>query len=397
MPTGRLPPLPERRARRGTPSLAVVAALVGAAVASCGGGDRQDTRAIGVAPGTLPPVPEPEIDWSPRRYVAVRAREPVVIDGSLEDSAWYGAAWTEDFVDIRGAAGPVPRFRTRAKMMWDDRFLYIGADLEEPDVWATLTERDAVIYQDNDFEVFIDPDGDSHLYYELEINALGTEWDLLLVRPYRDGGPAIDAWDIAGLSSGVSVDGTLNDPADRDRGWSVEIAIPWAALAAATEKPSPPEPGDRWRVNFSRVQWRTRVESGAYVKVTDPGVGGPLEEDNWVWSPQGLVAMHYPEMWGFVQFSDDSGPAGWYPPDHDEAARAARALRLVYYRQRNRHVVSGSWSERAEDLDLPYDPVGGLPWPPSISLTPSGFEATLSLSDGRRAHIREDGRTWVTE
>ena len=26
------------------------------------------------------------------------------------------------------------------------------------------------------------------------------------------------------------------------------------------------------------------------------------KEDNWVWSPQGLVDMHVPERWGVVQF-----------------------------------------------------------------------------------------------
>ena len=77
--------------------------------------------------------------------------------------------------------------------------------MEEPDVWATLTERDSVIFHDNDFEVFIDPDGDTHAYYELEVNALGTAWDLILIKPYRDGGPAINGWDIAGLKVGVDV------------------------------------------------------------------------------------------------------------------------------------------------------------------------------------------------
>ena len=89
--------------------------------------------------------------------------------------------------------------------------------MEEPDVWATLTARDSVIFHDNDFEVFIDPDGDTHEYYELEVNALGTEWDLMLVQPYRDGGPPIDAWDIAGLETGVDVRGTINRPGDSRR------------------------------------------------------------------------------------------------------------------------------------------------------------------------------------
>ena len=81
--------------------------------------------------------------------------------------------------------------------------------MEEPDIWGTLAERDSVIFHDNDFEIFIDPDGDTHEYYELEVNALGTPWDLMLIRPYRYGGPAINGWDIAGLRVGVDVRGGL--------------------------------------------------------------------------------------------------------------------------------------------------------------------------------------------
>lgn len=43
----------------------------------------------------------------------------------------------------------------------------------------------SIIYQDNDFEVFLDPDGDNLMYYEVEVNAAGQVWDLLLVKPYR--------------------------------------------------------------------------------------------------------------------------------------------------------------------------------------------------------------------
>ena len=57
--------------------------------------------------------------------------------------------------------------------------------MTEPDLWATLKKRDSVIFYDNDFELFIDPDGDTHCYYELEINSHGTEWDLFLDKPYR--------------------------------------------------------------------------------------------------------------------------------------------------------------------------------------------------------------------
>ena len=98
------------------------------------------------------------------------------------------------------------------KMLWDEKALYIAAEITEPHVWATLTDHDAVIFHDPDFEVFLDPDGDNHLYGELELNAKNTTWDLLLTKPYKDGGQAINAWEIIGLKTAVHVNGTLNDP-----------------------------------------------------------------------------------------------------------------------------------------------------------------------------------------
>src|SRR5262245_7639811 len=157
----------------------------------------------------------------PKEYVCYRAAGKIVIDGKLDEPSWRDAPATDEFVDIEGDIRPHPRFTTRAKMLWDDQYFYIGADLEEPHVWATLTKRDSVIFHDNDFEVFIDPNGDRDEYYELEINALNTAWDLFLPKPYIDGGKAQNSWDIAGLKTAVEVTGTLNDTTDLDKGWSV--------------------------------------------------------------------------------------------------------------------------------------------------------------------------------
>ena len=104
------------------------------------------------------------MDKLPRHYACYRTLTPLHIDGDLTKPAWELAAWTEDFVDIEGSARPSPKFRTRAKMLWDDRNFYIAAEIEEPHVWGTLTEHDSLIFHDNDFEVFIDPDGDNHDY-----------------------------------------------------------------------------------------------------------------------------------------------------------------------------------------------------------------------------------------
>ncbi len=191
-------------------------------------------------------------------------------------------------------------------MLWDDRYWYIGAELAEPDLWATIRQHDAVIFQDNDFEIFADPSGTTHRYFELELNALGAEWDLFLPEPYRDGGRADNGWEIPGLRLAVSRQGTLDDPRDRDHGWTVELAIPWSAFADSGRNQVPPPPGTQWRVNFSRVEWDLDRAGGGYVKHTDAD-GHPVPEHNWVWSPQGAVNMHMPEMWGVVQFGGGAG------------------------------------------------------------------------------------------
>lgn len=236
-----------------------------------------------------------------RQYRAIRAPSAPVIDGALGDPAWDGVRWSEEFVDIEGAIRPAPRLGTRFKLAWDDGHLYVAVRLEEHDLWATLTQRDAVIYHDNDIELFVDPDGDGLRYFELEVNALNTPWDLFLERPYRDGGRGDNSWDIAGLRSAVALDGTLNHPGDRDRGWTIELAIPWQAFADSGRTRVPPRAGDRWRINFSRVQWDLDIVDGGYRKrPVNPAVKHP--EHNWVWSPQGEINMHAPERWGVVTF-----------------------------------------------------------------------------------------------
>jgi len=226
---------------------------------------------------------------SPLSYPCLRAAAPIHIDGKLDDAAWHNAPWTADFVDIEGDSQPRPKYRTRVKMLWDDQYLYIAAELEEPDVKATLTQHDSVIFKDNDFEVFIKPLPDTASYYEFEINALNTGWDLFLPKPYNQDGQPDNSWDIQGLKTAIAVQGTLNQSGDKDRGWTVEIAYPLSAFASRQAVPKPRD-GTTWRINFSRVEWT---------------VGKP-KEDNWVWSPQGVIDMHVPERWGFLRFVDAS-------------------------------------------------------------------------------------------
>ncbi len=256
--------------------------------------------ALGAGLLTAQEVPE-GIRW----YTCYRAPSPVTVDGHLDDEAWVDTPWTEAFVDIRGDEAFRPSLLTRAKMLWDDRYLYVAAEMEEPHLFATLTEHDAIVYHDPDFEVFLDPGGAGLEYFEVEINPLGTVLDLFLAAPYKDGGRARLDWDLPGLRKGVHLDGTLSDAADVDRGWSVELAIPWDELVVPdgpVEVGAPPVDGTVWRINFSRVEWPLEVMDGVYRKVAEPTPEQPHPEHNWVWSPQGEINMHIPERWGAVRF-----------------------------------------------------------------------------------------------
>ncbi len=331
----------------------------------------------------LAPVPHP------RGYVCLRAAAPPVIDGRLDDDAWRDAPWTDVFVDIEGDLRPKPALATRVKMLWDDTYFYIGADLAEPHLWATQKEHDSVIFHENDFEFFIDPNGDSHEYYEFEINALNTGWDLLLPRPYKDEGHAVDNWEIVGLKTAVHLDGTLNNPSDVDRGWSIEMAVPWKAIGELARRPAPPRDGDQWRVNFSRVEWPVQADGRGYRK-PDGAV-----EHNWVWTPQHVVDMHRPETWGYVQF--EHRPRAFVP---DAAWPARRWLHAVYYAERDYRKMHGRWTESLEDLGVTLPSSDGLT-DPAIESTTSLFEASVDLKtpagERQRWHIRQDALIWKEE
>jgi len=223
------------------------------------------------------------ISYSQPRYECHCAPGIIVIDGKLDEFPWKSAPWSDTFKDISGDGFPEPSMSTRFKMLYDERNLYIGAEIIEKNITGSLTQHDAIIYHDNDFEVFIDPYGDGRNYFEFEFNTLGTTMDLIMTKPYSEGGTFIMDWDCQGLQIKTSLDGTLNDSSDTDKAWYIEIAIP---LTSIERKDVTTRPSDVWRMNFSRVEWLLKE--------------GP--EENWVWSPTGKIDIHIPSKWGYIDF-----------------------------------------------------------------------------------------------
>ncbi|MFZ1731439.1 MAG: carbohydrate-binding family 9-like protein [Bacteroidota bacterium] len=308
---------------------------------------------LGVTGGGDDPAREAYYSIVPNSYCCMKTSAPLTIDGRMDEAAWQSAPWTSNFVDIQGELGALPRFRTRVKMLWDETYFYVLAEMEETHVWATLKQRDTVIFQDNDFEIFVCPTGTNHTYYEFEVNAFTTVWDLFLPKPYRDGGPADNGWDIKGLKSAVQVRGTINDPTDLDEGWNVEVAIPWSAFnrtamdfdgKKSIVPAAAPVPGQDMRVNFSRVEWRQDAASGYYRKVAG------MKEDNWVWSPQGVIDMHRPEKWGWVYFMENPADCANVGPDPEYVYQLA--LMRVYDAQKSYFKSHRKYASSLEDLVL---------------------------------------------
>jgi len=175
-------------------------------------------------------------------------------------------------------------------MLWDDAHLYMAVELLDGDVRAAMRNNGDPLFKENCFELFVDPDGDGRDYWEIEINALATTWDLCMSRPYRSGGRPIKGKRLKNLRAAVNVQGTINDASDTDRGWTIEMAIPFSDLGVTSPRPPrgpPPRPGDTWRVNLARIHYTNRIPQFSS------------------WAVMGEENYHRPEKFGWVQFTDD--------------------------------------------------------------------------------------------
>jgi hypothetical protein len=260
---------------------------------------------------SLPPVKE---------YRCLRARGPMTIDGGLDEPAWRGAAWSDPFGAL--ATGEGVELETRVALLWDDQCLYAAYRVEDPDIRGTMTGfHDHVYMKDEDVELFIEGDG---FYYELGVNPINTEYEIkwtwvqplverreyaaleelfktpnylyFLAREGERMGRHGDLdWQLPGMRHAVRVDGTLNCPAVRDRGWTAELAIPWAGLAPLMGgRRVPPAPGDALRITAYRAHHDRAARDPRHAAA------------GWSWSVTGNDNIHVPERWNRVVFLDES-------------------------------------------------------------------------------------------
>ncbi len=259
-------------------------------------------------------------------YVAKKIEFDFPVDGNASKPVWSEVTWSHPFVNM--ATGERPEYETRCAILWSEKRLYVAFQAEEPNIQASLTKRDSLIFLENDLELFIDG---IDAYYELELNALNTLYEVFFI--WRDSFPnlvrypaeifdiqdpevytfggdydrtgetfwvgthprgtrwAFKNFDMPGLETAVHLEGTLNDPESLDAGWSAEISIPWESLRAlAHGRNLPPIPGDSWRMFLGRFQ--KKFVDGIEVV---PHPASSLRS-------HGVYDTHLPEEWSVISF-----------------------------------------------------------------------------------------------
>jgi len=220
------------------------------------------------------------------QYTVTKSATAMTIDGKLTEPEWLAAPLTAKFV--HHTDGSATRLSTQAKLLWDDQYLYIGFICEDPDVWATLKNRDDHLWNGEVVEMICDPDGDGLNYFEVQVNPLGTLLDLTLTKAYSAGGQANMAWTL-NFAASVWVDGTLNDSSDVDAKWCCEVALPFNELAfMGPSLHFPPRDGEAWRILLTRYDYERK--------------GSKIVELS-AWNQTNSSSFHVPDKFGRIIFS----------------------------------------------------------------------------------------------
>jgi hypothetical protein len=225
--------------------------------------------------------PAPHTEVPLMRVMKLAKNTKINIDGKLDDEAWKTAANSRPFVDV-GTGSPNTAFPVNGsvKLAWDDANMYLGFQVEDPDIiggWPKEA-KDPHLWEKDTVEIMLDPDGDgdNNDYYEIQVNpqnlVFDTQYDGYNTPKTEPNGPfGHQEWS-AKLKSAVVVDGTMDKPGDKDKGYTVEIGIPWASFGKAKNRP--PKAGDEWRMNFyamknnSGVAWSPILGQGNFHKAS---------------------------------------------------------------------------------------------------------------------------------
>jgi hypothetical protein len=215
-------------------------------------------------------------------YKAYRTSVPIIIDGKIGDAAWAKACLIDNFV-INSDGTPSP-YKTEAKILYDDEFIYFAFRSFDDNIWSTKSRRDDHLWEEEVVEVFIRANPNESSYIEIEVNPLGAIFDAYMLDSIK--GLPYDSWNMTDLKWAVDVQGTI-DNKPGDTAWTCEFAFPM--INAVTAPAIPPKAGDIWYINLYRAELKPE-----YALIS--------------WSPTYKDNFHMPGFFGKLIFSDTKVP-----------------------------------------------------------------------------------------
>ncbi|HEY3297610.1 MAG TPA: carbohydrate-binding family 9-like protein [Armatimonadota bacterium] len=227
-------------------------------------------------------APKPPASLPGKEFViqAAYTNRPITVDGHLSESVW-GLATPIQFCGIDD--GKAPNSNTVARVLWDDKYLYVGYRAYDKDIWSYFTKRDSWCYWEDCLELFFKTDPAKEPYYNYEINALGTIYDAFIQKKNAGGedNHRWNMWNTEGIQIGTFVKGTINDQRDVDEYWQREMAIPFSSMP--TLKGQIPRPGDKWKILLGRYDYSVYLTSGVETSSSTPRPVDNFHDDSsWV-------------------------------------------------------------------------------------------------------------------
>ena len=209
-----------------------------------------------------------------KNYKCKIINNDINIDGLLGKEEW-GQAEAINLTET--VTGNEPRLGTEVKALCSGNYLYFLFSCNDDYVKASMTGYNDKLYEEDVVEVFIDDNSDLKTYVEIEVNPLNAVLHYFINNNLKD--------EIYGFSrieqrvvSAVKIDKVNNT-------WCTEIAVPLSEFITARH--NPPLAGDKWLVNFYRID------------------RGPQGEDEYSsWGNTGKINFHMPEKFGEFIFVD---------------------------------------------------------------------------------------------
>ncbi len=304
----------------------------------------------------------------PQKYEVGLFQVPPVVDGKLQQGEWEGVSWSTYFVSEVNGKPEEGRFATRFKMgVWEDT-VYVLVRMNDDQVWANHTNYYSRYFQDNSIALYIDCNNDEYDYFTIMVNAMG------LVRVGYNNSMHKKKYYTAhdlGIHCDVFVEGTLNDPSDKDQYWQVEMAIPINIHFNDTVLL---KPNDSWKLNLARSQWQYVHVNGMYKKVLNAEDGRKYPGECWVWNNTWGNPISKVELWG-----EAFAPGHKMISDEEQSIkhRIKWELRNVFYAQQLHYKKYGKYANKIGRLrDVGLD-LSALHYKPDIQAENNQFIAII--------------------